>query len=149
MLGDPNLQFPSVSAPIFLPFHPLAPVFGPAVLCPIGDRFAPGLVSRSLRRPSNRPLFRIMIVVFVDLFGSSKFSGRDCAAVACSLRPDVTNEVEICPKESVWLRVVSPVCSYGEKSDPEGPKQGGIIEKYRRRTGQRHKSCGWCFVFAR
>ena len=65
MLGDPNLQFPSVYAPISLPFHPLAPVFGPAVLCPIGDRFAPGLVSRSLRRPSNRPLFRIMIVVIV------------------------------------------------------------------------------------
>ena len=46
------------------------------------------------------------------------------------LRPG-TNEVVLCPKESVWLHVVSPVCSYGEKSDAEAPKQRVIIQKYR------------------
>ena len=127
MLGDPNLQFPSVYAPISLPFHPLAPVFRSRGSLsgwgPVGTRTGVAVVATAEQSPlvSNYDCRHPLQL------GSSTFSGRDCAAVACSLRPDVTNEVEICPKESVRLRVVSPVCSYGEKSDPEGPKQGCII----------------------
>ena len=127
MLGDPNLQFPSVYAPISLPFHPLAPVFrSRGSLSDWGPvRTRTGVAVAATAEQS--PLVSNYDCGLRGQLGSSKFSGRDCAVVACSLRPDVTNEVEICSKESVWLPVVSPVCSCGEKSDPEGPKQGCII----------------------
>ena len=148
MLGDPNLQFPCLR-PYLPPFSPpCARIRSRGSLSdwgPVGTRTGVAVVATA----EQSPLVSNYDCGHRGPFGSSNFSGRDCTAAACSLRPDVTNEVEICPKEFVWLRGVSPVCSYGEKSDPEGPKQGGIIEKYRRRTGQRHKSCGWCFVFAR